>query len=124
MPLARGRRGSRRRKRVNRAGIVQRVMQGIRVGIEARVVDLDLVALVDWDRPVIAGIRKTDEHAGVIGGSRRTPVHTENEILKLLSGEPQQADSAEALDDIATEFDEPAAPRHSPSGDTARTDRG
>jgi hypothetical protein len=73
MPLAHGRRGSRRRKGVNRAGIVQRVVEAIRVGIEAGVVDLDLVTLVDWDRPVIARVRKADEHAGVIGRGRRMP---------------------------------------------------
>jgi hypothetical protein len=67
---------------------MQRIVEGIRVGIEAGIVDLDLVALVHWDRPVITRIRKSDEHPRVIGWRRRAPVHTKNEILKLFSSEP------------------------------------
>ena len=80
MPLTNNRRSRRPRQCVDGSGVVQRVSEArwVRVWVLAGVVDLNLIALRDGNRPIVARIGKSDADAGVVVARRRTPVEAQD----------------------------------------------
>src|SRR5712691_4083506 len=87
------------REGVDRARTVRRAAGGVGVGVVAPGVDLDFVALVDGEPPVVGGIaaaegREAQEDSGVIEHARGAPVHPQDEVAELLGGVPEQPNAA------------------------------
>src|SRR5262245_3040489 len=125
MPLSDrgGRRGT--RKFVDGPCVVQRITKArrIRIGILTSVVNLDLVALRYRDHPIISRIRKANEDTGVVSQGGGAPIEAEDEVLELLSREPQQTDAIDRFDDVAAPFHKAAGTDHFPASDAAGAER-
>src|SRR5258708_36941724 len=86
-------------ERINRAGLVRRLVEFPSIRVEPGVVDLDLVPVIHGELPVrlwVAAVqrRETDEDAGIVVRMRRAPVDLQQEVLELLARVPEQAYAA------------------------------
>ena len=78
---------------VNRAGLIERVARLASIRVVAALVDLDLIALIHRELPVVRRIaaakrREPDEHSGIVGDVGGAPIDAQHEILELLLREP------------------------------------
>src|SRR5262249_33788397 len=112
VPLADRLRSQRRgwRESIDRARLVQRVPRLVRVGVEPRVVDLDLVTVIHRKRPVAgraAAVHRgeSDEDAGVVSRTRRAPFEGQCKVGELLSRVPEQSEPAEGLQGVTEDIE-------------------
>src|SRR5262245_44694090 len=79
----------------------------------SRVVDLDLVALVNRDPRVVARVGEADEYTGVVLRALDLPVHVECEIAERTSPVPEQAHATPGFERSVNER-ELTGTRHDP----------
>lgn len=110
--------------------LVQRIAE--RVGIDVRVfsciVDLNLIALVHGELPVIGGIavsqgRETEKNTRVIVRVGGSPIQLENKVGELLLGIPKQADAIDGFYDVCAKLHKAAEAGHLPAFKSAIAQR-
>src|SRR5258708_38094025 len=99
-------------------------MKGIAGGIGCRIIspiiDLNLVALIDCQFPVVGWIIvaehwEANEYAGIVGSIDSSPINRQGEIGELLFRIPQQSDAVLTLDGIGADNEKAARAGHLPA---------